>query len=150
MGGVNLNEELARHPGRCLAADRAMEGQDQAQVGAAECVMCVNPGRHMQIRTGPHQADAEIEMRVVEADDEFLLRPRLQWEGANALSVVGEPRAQPKGGHNDVTQGEKALHPAWKGRRPMGGLFERKQTFDRIAVNEVTIGHPGVKGAFRR
>lgn len=124
----------SRHPCHRPARDQDVERHHQAQVGAAPDIVRMHPGRHVDASFGPDHADAEVQVPVVGAEDEF----------GFALMAGGEDwfvrfsGLEAEGADESVAQPEERVGPTGKSEAPGGGLTRGEGGGDRVAVEEVS------------
>lgn len=134
-----------RHPRHRPARDQDVEGHHPTKVGPAPGIVRVDPSRHVDAAVLPDQADAEIEVAVVGAENQLVLGLMAGRDDR----PVRLARLEAERPHERVAKAEEHVGPARKGKTPGGGFARREGGMNRVAVEEVSgpVKAPERRGA---
>lgn len=122
-----------RHPCHRPARDQDVEGHHQPQIGAAPEVVGADPGRHEDAPLLAVEADAEVQVAVVGAEDDLVLGLKAGGEDGRA----GLTRLEAEGADEGVAEPEKCSGPAGEGQATGGGFAWGEGGGNRVAVEKV-------------
>lgn len=111
-----------------------MEGHHEPQIGSAPKVMGMHPSRHVKPFALPDQADAEVQVAVIGAEEDL----GFAFLAGREDRFVGLAGLEAEGPDESVAEAEEGGGPAGEGEATGRGLMRGEGGGDGVAVQEVS------------